>query len=190
MAYIQTYQLSRATKNRSFLDWSSALDTDISYTYKNGSILYGPIIIEAVDRSIDIGHEDTETVQAETHDFTDLETTPNSIYETPDSIPKIRWNRLESAIEYNLYHKETVGGVESLVLTVAQQEKEVIEVNFPFRLTGCVWHFIRVESVDTYGNVSTRLSWLIFPHDLPSPIDYISIENGSGAGLFNIEITE
>ena len=55
---------------------------------------------------------------------------------------------------------------------------------------GGVWHFFRVESVDQYENESTRTQWAYWAYDTPAGITNLTVSDGSGSGLFDIEIEE
>lgn len=177
---------------RSILSWTApAADLD-SWIFVNGLRIYGPLPFDTADREVTIAHPAGVCLAIEVHDV------PEGDPATPISAPAatrptIQWNPVPAAARYRLYHREGADGEELQIFDrPAHQFTGVpirIDAPIAFNGIGGVWHFLRVESVDEYGNESTRASWRYFSAAPPAPPAAVTIQDGSAPGLFSITIT-
>lgn len=201
MTLITEFSVSKNTIQLGRINWDSVA-TDLSWFFRNGILDSGPIYPDAYDdptsRDIEAELVSGRTVQPEIHDFEDDFTQsfdgdiikPETIYVNPNSRPYIYWSPETNAAKYKIYHQK-FGEAETLLDTVFPYDAEIQEYQVFDALDGSwgVWHFFRVEQVDIYGNESTRGLWRFWVYDLPDAINNLTVSNGSGSGLFDIEIT-
>jgi len=135
--------------------------------FVNGVKLYGPLLLDTLERSVPVPLATGECLSVEVHDMPPEEiATP--VFETPTTTPTLQWNPLPGAQRYRLYHREG----------------NPVELNG----SGGVWHFLRVEAVDEYGNESTRRAWRCFAVEPPGLPSRIEIADGTSPGLFEITV--
>lgn len=175
---------------QSLLHWQAAAASMHSWVFVNGVKLYGPLLLDTLDRSVPVPLPVGECLAVEVHDLPSGKiATP--VFETPNIRPLIQWNPLAEAQRYRLYHHEGNGGERRILDRAASDFRGLpIAIELPVELNGLggIWHFLRVEAVDEYGNESTRLAWRCFamePPRLPSRID---IADGTSPGLFSITV--
>jgi hypothetical protein len=175
---------------RSLLVWTVQDPALESWVFVNGVRLYGPLLLDTLERSVPVPLGTGECLAVEVHDSAPEEiATP--VFETPTTTPAIQWNPLPGAQRYRLYHREGNGSERRVFDRPATDFRDVpIRIDAPFELNGVggVWHFLRVEAVDGYGNESTRCAWRCFAFEPPRLPSQIQIADGTSPGLFTITI--
>jgi len=176
---------------RATLSWT-AVDASLqSWVFVNGTKLYGPLFLETAERSVPVPLPAGECRAIEVHDLpSGAVATP--VFETPTSRPAIQWNPVPQAQRYRLYHREGSGPERCLLDRPASAFRGTpIRIDSPVEFAGVggVWHFLRVEAVDQYGNESTRLVWRWFAVAPPRSPSRIDVAEGSAPGLFRITVT-
>lgn len=200
MVLITDFTVSKNTVQLARINWD-AVSTDLSWFYKDGLFDSGPIYPDAFDdpekRDVEADLVSGRTLQPEIHDLEDdftrsfdgdlIET--SSIYARPNSKPFIYWSPVTDAAKYKIYHQKE-GEAETLIDTIYPYDADLQEYQIIDALDGSFgkWHFFRVEVVDIYGNESSRALWRFWVYDLPDAISNLTVSNGSGSGLFDIEI--
>ncbi len=176
----------------SLLSWivdDTALE---SWVFVNGTKLYGPLLLETLERSVPVPLRADECLAVEVHDSAP-EGIATPIFESPTTTPQIQWNPLAGAQRYRLYHREANGSERRVFDRPASDFRDVpIRIDGPFELNGIggVWHFLRVEAMDEYGNESTRRAWRFFAQEPPRLPSQIEIADGTSPGLFTITVTQ
>lgn len=177
---------------QSLLHWQAAEASLESWVFVNGTKLYGPLLLESVERSVPVPLATGECLSVEVHDMPPEEiATP--IFETPTTTPALQWNPLPGAQRYRLYHREGNGSERRVFDHAASDFRGLpISIDAPVELDGVggVWHFLRVEAVDEYGHESTRRAWRFFAQEPPRFPSQIQIADGSSPGLFTITVTQ
>lgn len=176
---------------RSLLSWTVADAALESWVFVNGVKLYGPLYLDTVERSVPVPLPGGECLAIEVHD-----SAPGGVatpvFEMPTTRPVIQWNPLATAERYRLYHREG-NGIERCVLDRRASDFRglPIAIELPIELNGVggVWHFLRVEAVDEFGNESTRLAWRCFAMEPPKLPSAVQIADGTSPGLFTITIS-
>jgi len=192
---LPNYTVSRTTSLEARAYWESAGAEDVSWVFING-FLESPLFAEVTTpRYMDFALPDGETAAVEIQDIDDDgDLVPWPITVRPNTLPTITWNSVADAVEYRIYQQEGASGSETLIATVEDMEDIIydIELDEEDELNGAggVWHFFRVESVDQYENESTRTQWAYWAYDTPAGITNLTVSDGSGSGLFDIEIEE
>lgn len=133
-----------------------------------------------------------DVICLEIHDFPDDTVVPDAIEIRPNTRPLIAWNAVPGAVRYRIYHSAR-GGNESLLYDrAAIAGIEHYEITCPVALDGRggVWHFLRVEAVDRYGNESTRTCMTYFATDLPIMPQGVSVKSGSISGTYEFRILD
>ncbi len=179
--------ISQRSKNSARVSWSSPNADDISFNSVNGVLNSTPIYFDTVERYTYISMTDAENKSVTVQDFPVLieGIGPAEVFE--NKRPTFKFSAVDGAVKYRIYHT-AFGEAEKLIYDSFQAEKGILTLTCPIVLAEG-WHLFRIESVDTYGNESTRLSW---PHEvyrLPEPVNDLDIVNGSGANLFDITIS-
>lgn len=206
---IDLFRLDKNTAGYATVSWTAENIDYIAYPFIQGKAGEGPLFSDLWtddQRFTDLEFyektgETAGTRQVEIHEVADEsediegETlqTIYSVYPTPNAFPVLYWSGVDGAIYYKIYHKETVDGDEELLNTVYPEEDatfqsyEVLE-----KLNGSygVWHFFRIEAVSQYKVESVRESWRFWIYDTPDAVSDILVSNGSGNGLFDIELVE
>lgn len=181
-----TIQLSNAS-NASVL-WTSDNTTDVSWLFVDGQLVRGPLYLETLDRQIDINFIGVANKAIEVHDFTSGSIVPDANEIRPNTRPLIKWMTITGAVRFRVYHTP-FGGTESLIYDEpADDSKTAYEITSPIKLTEG-WNQFRVESVDEFGNESTRDIWVYQVFDIDSTVNDLTITDGSGANLFDITIS-
>jgi len=109
---------------------------------------------------------------------------------TADIEPHVlRWDRVDDAVYYNIYHREA-DGTERRIKKFYQNEE--ISWRYEFTLPvlngiGGVWHHFRVESVNEWERASERDQWHFFVYGLP-PVP-ASVDLSGGGGVFALRVT-
>jgi len=164
------------------LHWQVADSDLVSWIMLNGGeTTFGPLLMDTQQRSVGIPFAVDEVLTIEIHDLL-IEQIAESIYVLPNTRPTLRWNPVETAVRYRIYHKSD----EASETRIYDGLANITETKCPVKLTGTngVWHFLRVEAVDKYGNESTRQSWRFFACDLPEPPAMLIVTDGDTPGTF------
>lgn len=186
------YRITPHNSVSCFVRWTSAWATGVSWIFVNGKHSRGPIYAETAERVVRIPFAQDAVKCIEIHDFSDDAVVPSAIEVQPNTRPLIGWNASADAERYRIYHSVR-GGSESLIYDRAATDGiEHYEVLCPVALDGLggVWHSIRVEAVDEYGNESTRACWTYFATDLPGAPANILVTAGSAPGTYTFEVEE
>ena len=176
----------------SLLSWTVEDPALESWVFVNGVKLYGPLLLETLGRSVPVPLRADNCLTVEVHDMPP-EGIATPVFETTTTTPVIQWNPLPGAQRYRLYHWEG-SGTERRVFDRPSTDYRgtPISIDAPLEMNGLggVWHFLRVEAVDEYGNESTRRAWRFFAQELPRLPSRIEIAAGASPGLFTITVTQ
>jgi len=176
---------------RVLLCWTAADAALDSWVFGNGRKLHGPLMPGTCDRDAMVTLAADECVALEVHDVLHEEV-PAPLFETPNTRPVIQWNPLPAAARYRLYHREAGKSERCVFDRPARDFGGVpIRIDAPIELAGAggVWHFLRVEAVDAYGNESTRRAWRYFAMAPPGMPSRLEIADGTSPGFFHITVT-
>jgi hypothetical protein len=182
----ENYQITAYNSHWCTLRWTVADAALASWIILNGGEQsYGPLLTGERDRSLRIPFEADEVQALEIHDLPPEEIA-EAIFTAPNTRPILRWNAVNDVIRYRVYHQMESSPEERIY----DGDNTILQIRCPVELTGTggVWHFLRVEAVDEYGNESTRQSWRFYAYDLPSPPATLAVTNGETPGTFTIEI--
>ncbi len=181
------FKISENLDGSAFISWVTANADDVSWLFVNGYLSQGPIFTGAVDRQIKIRFSRDLNKAIEIHDFETLGIQPNSIVIKEFDKPFIEWDADAEATKYLIYHTP-FGEPEVLLTTVpVEDSRQRYVLRSPVRLVEG-WHYFRVESVSQFGIESTREIWRYRAFRIPTPVNGLTIANGSGANLFDIVI--
>jgi hypothetical protein len=186
-------RITSLSTSKILLEWESPNADDVSIIYVNGVLASTIYYTEEATRSaiIDLNVHDSATI--EVHDLLAGTEVCPSIYDVKNTQPALKWNYVEDAVQYYVYHYQAGDASESLIQRI---NAKLNETNYTVQCRKILdgisgkWHFFRVESVDEYGNISERKHWRYYVYEPPEPASSIEIENGSSSGLFNITITD
>lgn len=173
--------------------WTTQWPNGASWLFINGKHSRGPYVTGEAERMIRIPFAFSDVVKLEIHDFPDAEAPVQPVEVRPNTRPLLIWNAVDEAIRYRIYHREFGQSEETLIYDKPPIEGTILyEITCPVKLAGRggVWHFLRVEAVDVYGNQSTRQSWTYFVMDLPLAPETVAVTEGSGPGLYTISLEE
>jgi len=175
------------------LAWTSPWPDGSSWVFVNGKHAAGPVVTGTAEKMVKIAFALGKVARIEIHDFPDDSARPDPIQAEPNTRPTLSWNPVEEAARYRIYHRKRGDAAETLIYDKpALQGLERCEVICPVLLEGRggVWHFLRVESVDEYGNESTRLSWTYFVMDLPPVPERVSVTEGVVPGTYDFRLED
>ena len=185
---VEDFKISERLEGSAIISWTSLDANNVSWLFVNGYLIHGPIFTETTQRQIAIRFSRGLNKAIEIHDFADTDIRPGSVAIKEFERPTIEWIADGQAIKYRVYHTP-FGAPEVLLATVELQELTTrYTLNCPVRLVEG-WHYFRVESVNEFGIESTREIWRYRAFRIPKPVKGLTVSNGSGAGLFDIEIT-
>jgi hypothetical protein len=185
------FTLTPDGSRRATLSWTTADAALLSWVFVNGAKLYGPLFLETAERSVPVPLPAGECRAIEVHDLP-VGGIAGPVFETPTTRPAIQWNPVPQAQRYRLYHREGNGVERRLLDRPATDFRGTpIRIDSPVEFAGVggVWHFLRVEAVDRYGNESTRLAWRWFAVAPPLAPSRIDVAEGTGPGLFTVTVT-
>ena len=184
------YRLTQLDSRRCRLHWTAPNADDVSWVFANGSKVAGPLIVDAAERSVRIRFAADEVLSLEIHDVPQDQLPAVATQIEPDTQPLLIWTSLAEAVRYRIYHR-TVGTNEHCIYNrPASNNGDLCQLQCPILLsgTGGVWHFLRVESMDQYGNESTRQSWRFYATDVPEAPSGLSVVEGAIPGTFTFTI--
>ena len=188
----ENYRVTPKGEAKADLRWTAPDATWVSWVFLNGRHALGPIFADAAERVVKIPFAADAVVKIEIHDLPPSAIAPDSVHVLPNTRPLLKWNGVPDTVRYRIYHRKKDDPTETLVYDKPPLEGQSrFEITCPVKLTGKggVWHFLRVEAVDVYGNESTRQSWTWFAMDLPEVPASLDVTDGSAAGLYDIAIT-
>lgn len=175
------------------LGWTSLWPDGASWVFVNGKHAVGPLVTGTAERMVKIAFALSDVARIEIHDFPDDTVRPDPIQVEPNTRPTLSWNHVTEATRYRIYHRKRGDLAETVIYDKpALQGLERCEVICPVLLDGRggVWHFLRVEAVDEYGNESTRQSWSYFVMNLPLVPEHVSVTEGVVPGTYNITLED
>jgi len=185
----ENYRVTPKDAFKADLRWTAPAAEWVSWVFINGRHALGPIFADAAERVVKIPFAESAVVKIEIHDLSDASVPAESVYVLPNTRPLLKWNAVTGAVRYRIYHRAKGEATETLIYDKPPLDNvDRYEVSCPVKLTGTggVWHFLRVEAVDVYGNESTRQTWIWFVMDLPEEPGGLTVTDGSGAGLYDI----
>lgn len=160
----------------------------VSWLFVDGSRIIGPHAPGVAEREAIIRLAVKETAAIELHDVSDTSEPVAATYSRHNTRPMLHWLTVPGIYRYRIYHRQA-GGSESMLMDKRYTNPPTrLSMLCPVELygQGGVWHFLRVETVDEYGNESTRQSWRYFVTEPPARVSNVTVTAGSGAGLYNI----
>jgi len=172
------------------VNWTAPGTDYVSWMFVNGNYSVGPMYLTGTERSVQIPAPSSESIVIEIHDKVDDSETVQPTIVAPITRPVLTWLAVDDAVTYRIYHSVD-GAPDALVFTKDHDgDLDRYYVRFPFGMDGVggVWHSIRVESVDEFGNTSARENWQYFVMDLPVEPDTVTVVDGSAPGLYDISI--
>jgi hypothetical protein len=175
------------------VSWTTPWPEGASWLFVNGKHARGPYVTGETERTIKIPFALEDTAKLEIHDFPDAETQADPVEVRPNTRPLLIWNAVAEAVRYRIYHRAFGDVGETLIYDKPRiEDAERYEITCPVKLAGRggIWHFLRVEAVDLYGNESTRQSWTYFVMDLPPAPATVEVAAGSGPGLYTISLED
>jgi len=175
------------------LAWTSLWPNGVSWVFVNGKHAAGPVVTGTAEKMVKIAFALGNVARIEIHDFPDDAVRPDPIQAEPNTRPTLSWNPVEEATRYRIYHRKRGEAAETLIYDKpALQGLDRCEVVCPILLDGRggVWHFLRVEAVDEYGNESTRQSWTYFVMDLPPVPERVSVTEGVVPGTYDFRLED
>ena len=170
------------------LHWTVTDSDLVSWVFLDGGKLaFGPLLSETLERSLRIPFIADATRAIEIHDLPAGQIA-QPVFVSPNTKPTLRWNPVESTVRYRIYHQTDNTAERKIYDAVAN----VTETKCPVELIGTsgVWHFLRVEAVDEYGNKSTRQSWRFYASDLPLPPATLTVTDGDVPGTFTFNLEQ
>jgi len=184
------FQISVADAQHILLVWTAPAASSVSWVFVNGKHARGPLQFATAERSVRIALSSSARAVIEIHDMPNISDVPDPTYTIPNRRPTIIWNAVTDAARYRIYHREADSDEVLIFDKPATQGLSRYEITCPIDLggNGAVWHSFRVESVDAYGNVSTRDAFSFLLFDLPAMPTEVTITEGSGAGLYDITL--
>lgn len=168
------------------LHWQVADSGSVSWIIINGGEkVFGPLLMDTLQRSVGIPFTVDDVLVIEVHDLP-IEQIAEPIHIPPNTRPTLRWNPVEAAVRYRIYHQSG----EAAETRIYDGLANITETKCPVELTGIngVWQFLRVEAVDQYGNESTRQTWRFYACDLPESPAMLTVTDGGSPGTFTFEI--
>ena len=186
----ENYRITLLDSRRCRVHWTSASADDISWIFANGRKIVGPLIVDTAERNVRISFSASDVLCLEIHDIPQDQPVVVTTQIKPNTQPLLVWAPLLEAIRYRIYHR-TAGIAEHRIYNrPARDNSELCRVHCPIRLTGTggVWHFLRVEAVDQYGNESTRQSWRFYATDVPEAPSSLSVIEGAIPDTFTFTI--
>ena len=184
------YRLTQLDSRRCRLHWTAPNADDVSWVFANGHKVAGPLIIDSSQRSVRISFAVDDILSLEIHDMPQDQPPAVATQIEPDTQPLLIWAPLAEAVRYRIYH-HTDGVAEHCIYNrPVRNTGDLCQVLCPISLagTGGVWHFLRVEAVDQYGNESTRQSWRFYATDVPAAPSDLSVVEGAIPDTFTFTI--
>lgn len=184
----QDVRIAMHTDNTATLIWTAPNATDVSWLYVNGGKIYGPITTGEADRQTTIRYSRGLNKDIEIHDFENGEVMKAAVGIFENIFPTIKWQHINDAVQYKIYLTKP-GDTEALISTVkVTDDRRSYFSRSPVKLP-VGWNLFRVESIDQFGNESTRGIWPYQVFKLDVPVNNLVISDGSGSGLFDLVIT-
>ena len=184
------YRITQLDSRRCRLHWTAANTDDVSWVFANGRKIVGPLIVDTSERIVRIPFAVDDVLCLEIHDVPQDQPPAVTTQIEPNTQPLLIWAPLAEAVRYRIYHR-TEGTAEHCIYDrPARNNGDLCQVQCPILLagTGGVWHFLRVEAVDQYGNESTRQSWRFYATDAPGAPSDLSVVEGTVPGTFTFTI--
>ena len=184
------YRLTQLDSRRCRLHWTAANADDVSWVFANGRKVAGPLIADAAERSVRIPFAVDDVLCLEIHDVPQDQLPAIAMQIEPDTQPLLVWAPLAEAVRYRIYHRTEGTDEHCIYNRLARNTGDLCQLLCPISLagTGGVWHFLRVEAVDQYGNESTRQSWRFYATDVPEAPSDLSVVEGSIPDTFTFTI--
>ena len=183
----ENYILTSYDASQAMLQWSAVNDTDVSYVFVNGVNILGNFQFPTKDRVMLIPFKKSKCIVLEIHDFTVPEPNILPITEVSNKNPIVAWQAKEDAVKYKVYANNKLLHTVPKVENAESYEKQLIYPEFYGKIW--TWHFFTVTSVDQYNNESLLKYFPYFIWDLPPIVKELEVTNGSGAGLYDFNIT-
>ena len=188
----EAYRITARDPFTSDVRWTAPAAGSVSWVFVNGTHFLGPMFFDTAERSVRIPFRPDEVMKVEIHDFDDDRVTAEPIEVKPNTRPLLIWNAVPEAKRFRTYHRPAGQITETVIYDRPVMEGiERYEITCPVKLegTGGVWHFLRVEAVDEFGNESTRKSWTYFVMDLPEAPEGLKVTEGAAPGTYNFEVS-
>ena len=188
----ETFTITPINNNRATISWTAANADDVSVIYIDGEKVKNIFSPTAAARSAIVSWQKSDAIAIEIHDLPAGEAVTPAINYEDNKRPTLIWNYIADTVKYKIYHHKKGDSEKVIRHITAKSEDTNYSIKCREILDGDkgVWHFFRVEAEDAYGNISTRRSWRFFCMQPPEPVTAMTIVDGSGAGLFDIKITE
>jgi hypothetical protein len=193
--HINTIRLTPDRPGYASISWPTTDGDWPAWVYLDGDTRIGPLFGDASDteRSVIVPWPTTETHVVEVQELPSIDIMPAPLTIAPTTRPTISWTAHPTAERYRIYHRATPTGTDTELYDgqVVADELGICRLTCPIELDGRggLYHFLRVEAVDNYGNESTRLSWVYWAAE-PDDQATLAVAAGSGAGLYDITLTE
>ena len=161
-----------------------------TWLFRDGEFQAGPFVPGSSSRTMEFSGLVSRAMALEFHDKADNTEVVEPVEIKPALRPILVWNSVPNAVTYRIFHRKDGDADEELIWEESGIEDIPIQrIECPVELAGAlgVYHFLRVESVDLFGDESTRESWVIYVMDLP-PVPVVTVAAGSGPGLYDITI--
>lgn len=182
-----TFSVKPFNNTQSLLSWTTTNSDDLSYIFVNGRLIVGSFKTASTARQLLIPIQISNGFIIEIHDFTAPDSSVLPITVPSNKLPVIAWESVLSAEKYKIYAND------QLLFTIAAQadvknyKKQITNTTFYGKIG--TWHFFTVTAIDLYGNESLVKYFPHYVYDVPPLVSNIEVEEGSGAGLYNITIT-
>lgn len=183
-------RITPVDSSKSRVSWTTPWPDGASWLFVNGIRVAGPFVNGSADRSLRFPLDSSSSAAVEVHDFEEADALADPIEIEPNTRPLIIWRDVADAVRFRIYHRDVGIVTESLIYDKPRRAGQAKHrIICPVQLSGLGgrWHLFRVEAVDENGNESTRESWAYFvthPADLPD----VTVEQGSGAGLYDVTV--
>lgn len=187
-----TFKISIQTLQQALITWDSANADDVSYLYVNGVFRFGPMLFGTIAREALIPFSSTFNKKIEIHDFLAAESVgrPANVTIQENGRPLLIWTHITGAVRYRVFQQ---------ISDMSEPEEKIDEIfvvdnRVRYQVTsnkrlGEGWSLFRIESIDVFGNESTRFQWPYRVFRLPEPVNDLTIADGSGANLFDFTIS-
>lgn len=157
-AFITDWLAERLDVDTARITWTGSTNAVVR-AWRDGVLILGPFTIAAAGKTIDFGFPADDA-----HEIDITEDVSNT--DTPLVIrrPNLRWHdKINTAEFFRVYHQEGEGGADAALADVARAPDGDGWYDFivPSDLNGAggVWHFFRVEAIDSNGLGTTTAQW-------------------------------
>ena len=178
MAQSIDFAVTRLDKNYIRIAWDNTL-SDTDWVYVNGQKVSSTPVVGDTSSYVKVKQGNTRTAEIQVTN-SDIEAVAHGVI--PNYLPVITWKSGTSAYRYYIYIDNvlvrTSVAVSSRYLNKWQTTQHLSDG----------WHYLRVVAADKAGNTENSLVKWFRVWTPGAPVTTLSVSDGSGPGLYDIDL--